>query len=139
MWRWAGVFRTTERNIGVEPWRIRPELRQLLDDARFWVDQASYAPDELAVRFHHRLVAIHLFPNGNGRHARMMADLLITRLGGRAFPWGRASLATAGDVLTSWFGIVILGAGAVSGWGGIALARTRAHRPRWPWEDPDDE
>lgn len=98
IWAWAGSYRHTERNIGVPAWRIAIDLRDLIDDARLWVEQAVYDPDELAVRFHHRLVAIHPFPNGNGRHARLMADLLVARLGGAAFTWGGVSLASAGEV-----------------------------------------
>ncbi len=96
-WRWAGRYRQSARNIGVEHWRIGVELNQLLDDVRFWVDRQSYPPDEIAVRFHHRLVLIHPFPNGNGRHARLAADLLIVSLGGARFSWGRTSLINAGE------------------------------------------
>lgn len=96
-WRWAGRYRQSARNIGVEHWRIGVELNQLLDDVRFWVDRQSYPPDEIAVRFHHRLVLIHSFPNGNGRHARLAADLLIVSLGGARFSWGRTSLINAGE------------------------------------------
>ena len=98
VWRWAGRFRTGERNIGIACWEIPVALRQLLDDARAWIECSTYPPDEVAVRFHHRLVQIHSFPNGNGRHARLMADLLVMRLGGKRFSWGSASLHTAGDV-----------------------------------------
>lgn len=98
VWRWAGKIRTTERNIGVEPWRIRTDLQQLLDDARAWVSFESYPPDEIAVRFHHRLVAVHCFANGNGRHARLAADLLALSLGQPAFTWGAGDLAPVGDV-----------------------------------------
>jgi Fic-DOC domain mobile mystery protein B len=96
VWTWAGVYRLTERNIGVPAWKIRVELKILLDDTRLWVERTVFDPDELAVRFHHRLVAIHPFPNGNGRHARLMADLLVMRLGGERFSWGRESLRDAG-------------------------------------------
>jgi len=92
VWRWAGAFRTSERNIGIAPHQIEVELHQLVDDARYWTDHKTYVPDEIALRFHHRLVAIHPFPNGNGRHARMAADLLVTRLGRPRFTWGGASL-----------------------------------------------
>jgi Fic-DOC domain mobile mystery protein B len=81
VWRWAGAFRTTERNIGVDAYRIGVELRILFDDVRYWVANGVFEPDEIAVRFHHRLVWIHPFPNGNGRHARMAADLLAVALG----------------------------------------------------------
>ena len=66
VWRWAGTFRATERNFGIESYRIQPEIRQIIDDARYWIDHGTYAPDELAVRLHHRLVFVHPFPNGNG-------------------------------------------------------------------------
>jgi Fic-DOC domain mobile mystery protein B len=95
VWRWAGRFRTTERNIGVAPHQIRTELRKLLDDVRYWIDNRTYEPDEIAVRFHHRLAWIHPFPNGNGRHARMAADLLAVALGRTRFTWGRSSLVEA--------------------------------------------
>ncbi len=98
VWTWAGNYRTTERNIGVSAWQIAPELRGLLDDTRLWKEQFVFAPDELAVRFHHRLVSIHPFPNGNGRHARLMADLLITRLGGEGFTWGGRLLGPVGQM-----------------------------------------
>jgi len=98
VWTWAGEYRTTERNIGVSAWRIATDLRGLLDDARLWCEQTVFESDELAVRFHHRLVFIHPFPNGNGRHARLMADLLAVRLGGVAFTWGGGGTAKSGDL-----------------------------------------
>ena len=97
VWRWAGKFRTTERNLGVEPYLIETELRKAIDDARYWVENNSYAPDELAVRFHHRLVSVHPFPNGNGRWSRLAADMLIVRLGGSRFTWGGADLRATGE------------------------------------------
>jgi Fic-DOC domain mobile mystery protein B len=97
VWRWAGRYRHSERNIGVEHWRISVELRQLLDDVRCWIEAQTYSPDEIALRFHHRLVLIHPFPNGNGRHARLAADLLIAAFGRPRFSWGRTSLTSAGD------------------------------------------
>lgn len=99
VWRWAGRIRTTGRNIGVEPNRIEVELHQLLGDVRFWVEHASWSPDEIAVRFHHRLVAIHPFANGNGRHARLAADLLAIRLGVPRFSWGGADLAASASTV----------------------------------------
>ncbi|NOJ44716.1 mobile mystery protein B [Bradyrhizobium archetypum] len=96
VWRWAGKFRTTERNLGVAPHLIEVSLHQVLDDARYWVENNTYPPDELAVRFHHRLVSVHPFPNGNGRWSRLAADVLIVQLGGQRFTWGGADLQTAG-------------------------------------------
>jgi Fic-DOC domain mobile mystery protein B len=98
VWRWAGEFRTSERNLGIPFYEIPVALRQLVDETKAWIEYKAYAPDEIAVRFHHRLVQIHAFPNGNGRHARLMADLLVMRLGGERFSWGRASLQDAGAV-----------------------------------------
>jgi Fic-DOC domain mobile mystery protein B len=98
VWRWAGQFRTSERNLGIPYYEIRGTLRHLLDDVRTWIECRSYTSDEIAVRFHHRLVQIHPFPNGNGRHARLMADLLVTRLGKERFSWGSARLQDGGDL-----------------------------------------
>ncbi len=80
VWRWAGSFRLTEKNIGIDPYQISVNLRVLLDDARYWVENKTYPPIELAVRFHHQLVQIHPFPNGNGRHSRIMADTILVKL-----------------------------------------------------------
>ena len=98
VWRWAGKFRTSERNLGIAHFEIRAALRQLLDDTRTWIEHKSYPPDEIAVRFHHRLVRIHAFPNGNGRHSRLMADLLVMSLGEERFSWGSVNLQDAGAV-----------------------------------------
>lgn len=79
VWSWAGKFRKTEKNIGVDPLHIPVELRNLLDDCKAQVEFSSYPPQEIALRFHHRLVKTHLFANGNGRHARIAADALLTQ------------------------------------------------------------
>jgi Fic-DOC domain mobile mystery protein B len=97
VWRWAGQYRTSERNLGIESYRIQPELRQIVEDARYWIDHGSFAPDEIAVRFHHRLVSVHPFPNGNGRWSRLVADLLIVQLKHPRFTWGSANLRAASD------------------------------------------
>lgn len=95
--KWAGRYRTTARNIGIDAFNIPMEMRQLIDDVKYWVDHKTYAPDEIAVRFSHRLVAIHPFPNGNGRLSRLAGDLLVRQLGGAAFTWGRANLIDASE------------------------------------------
>lgn len=97
VWRWAGKFRQSERNIGVDAYRITADLRQLIDDCRYWIEHGTYDPDEIATRFHHRLVLIHSFPNGNGRHARLATDLLLTERGCPPFTWGRVNLADASE------------------------------------------
>ena len=98
VWKWAGAYRQTAKNIGIEAHRVPAEMPLLFDDIRYWLENATYPPDEIAVRLHHRLAAIHPFPNGNGRHARLMADLLVERLGGEAFTWGFGRLADAGEL-----------------------------------------
>lgn len=88
VWKWAGRYRDSERNIGVAPHAISTELHKLFGDARAWEDFATYPPDECAARLHHRLAWIHPFPNGNGRCARIFADLYLTRRGAIPFTWG---------------------------------------------------
>lgn len=101
-WSWAGIFRKSDKNIGVEWQHVGVTLRNLLDDVRYQIERTTYPPDEIAARFHHRLVAIHPFPNGNGRHARMMADLLIQKLGQPKFTWGSKSLTEATETRISY-------------------------------------
>lgn len=96
VWRWAGQYRTTTRNIGVDAYRIAMDMRQVIDDVRYWVEHQTFPPDEIAVRFSHRLVAIHPFPNGNGRFSRLAGDLLARQLDRPAFTWGRTNLIDAG-------------------------------------------
>lgn len=97
VWSWAGQYRSTARNIGVDAYRIAGDVQLAIDDARYWVEHATYSPDEIAVRFSHRLVATHPFPNGNGRFSRLVGDLLARQLGQPPFTWGRASLVSAGE------------------------------------------
>lgn len=94
-WRWAGSFRKTEKSIGVDPVRIGVALRDLLDDVKCWQEWNTYPLDEQAARLHHRLVLIHPFPNGNGRHARLFTDQFLRLHGAAPFSWGRISLVNA--------------------------------------------
>ena len=96
VWRWAGEYsKERDRRIGVDFHLIPIELRGLVTEARYWRDHHSYSPDEIALRFHHRLTQIHPFPNGNGRFSRLAADLLVARLGQPRFSWGRVGLVDA--------------------------------------------
>lgn len=104
VWRWAGQVRRSEKNIGVQRQRIRAEVRNLIEDARAWREREVYGADEIAVRFHHRLVAIHPFPNGNGRHARLMADLLAMQAGRPAFSWGGGRITSTSELRTAYIG-----------------------------------
>lgn len=92
IWKWAGTFRTTERNIGAAPYEIQPKLKILLDDTKFWIENNTYSKKEIAIRFHHRLVQIHPFPNGNGRTSRIMADLIMRSFGHNGLDWGNGNL-----------------------------------------------
>jgi Fic-DOC domain mobile mystery protein B len=91
-WKWAGTFRQSNKNIGVDWTQVAVKLRNLLDNTRFQIDHKVIEPDELVVRFHHQLVWVHAFPNGNGRHARLMADVLAQQLGRPRMTWGGADV-----------------------------------------------
>jgi Fic-DOC domain mobile mystery protein B len=91
-WKWAGTFRQSNKNIGVDWTQVAVKLRNLLDNTRFQIDHAVFEADELVVRFHHQLVWVHAFPNGNGRHARLMADVLAQQLGRPRMTWGGADV-----------------------------------------------
>lgn len=96
-WKWAGDYRRTEKNLGVPVHEIREQLAASCGDVRYWLENSTYSPDEIAVRFHHRLVVIHAFPNGNGRHARLVADVLVIKLARLGFSWGAVNLITPGE------------------------------------------
>ena len=102
VWRWAGTDRKTETNLGVDPATIAEAVRNLTADGRVWAANidppGSWDADDVAVRFHHRLVSIHPFPNGNGRHSRAAADLIIVALGAEPFGWGRGDLSRPTEV-----------------------------------------
>jgi len=99
VWEWAGTKRRTNKNIGVDKTQISVELRKLIDDCKFWIDNNTYNPEEIAIRFSHRLVKIHVFPNGNGRHSRLIADILISKVfNNPVFTWGHIDLTKKGTV-----------------------------------------
>ncbi len=87
-WRWAGKYRITQKSIGIEAFRIASEIENLVSNTKTWIEFGTYSPLEIAVRFHHRLVQVHAFPNGNGRHARLTTDLLCQQLRIEPFTWG---------------------------------------------------
>jgi Fic-DOC domain mobile mystery protein B len=98
VWKWAGAFRNTNKNIGTDKWQISAELRNLLDDLSYWHQNNVYPPDEIALRFKHRLVSIHCFANGNGRHSRLMADIIIEKIYRKpVFTWGTTNLYNKSD------------------------------------------
>jgi Fic-DOC domain mobile mystery protein B len=97
-WRWAEKFRDSNKNLGVDKMMIRVELKKLFVDCPYWIDNRIFSPDEIAVRFSHRIVSVHPFPNGNGRHSRLIADVLINHgYGLPNFTWGSATLTKPGE------------------------------------------
>ncbi len=103
VWAWAGEFRKTDKNIGVDKWQIGTNLKKLLDDGLIWIEKEVYVPDELAIRFKHRLVSIRCFPNGNGRHSRLVADIIIDKIfNEQIFTWGSGNLVRSGDKRTNY-------------------------------------
>ncbi len=104
VWDWAGEKRTTNKNIGVDKNSIEPVLIHMLDDVKFWIANKTFDPIEIAIRFKHKLVSIHCFPNGNGRHARLCADILIKQLTDQdGFSWGsRVNLYQESDLRSAY-------------------------------------
>ena len=96
-WRWAGQYRMSDKTIGIQWPQILVAVRNFVDDGRLWLKEEVFSPDEAAIRLHHRLVQIHPFPNGNGRHARLWCDMLLNQNGRPTLDWGGPGLDTAGD------------------------------------------
>jgi len=92
VWSWAGTYRTTNKNLGIDPQLILPRLYEAMEQTKFWINHKTFEPHEIAARFHHTLVSIHPFPNGNGRWSRLMADILVVKLGEKRFTWGGGAL-----------------------------------------------
>jgi len=94
VWDWAGTKRKSNKNIGVDKYQISIELKNLLDDCKYLIENNTYKPDEIVIRFSHRLVKIHVFPNGNGRHSRLIADIMISNIFNKPiFTWGKSDLS----------------------------------------------
>ena len=107
VWRWSGEIRKKEKNIGIDKHRISEQLKNLLDDTAYHIANRAFPPDEIAVRFKHRLVSIHCFPNGNGRHSRLMADILIDKIFHQpVFTWGAGIPARQGDARTAYLAAI---------------------------------
>ncbi len=103
VWKWAGQFRKSDKNLGIDKWQIPTALKILLEDALFWVINKTYSPDEIAIRFKHRIVSIHCFSNGNGRHSRLMADIIIDKIFHQpVFTWGAQNLIKQGQARNTY-------------------------------------
>jgi Fic-DOC domain mobile mystery protein B len=98
VWAWAGEFRKSNKNLGVDKYQIPLDLKALLDDSLYWIESETFNPDEIAIRLKHRIVSIHCFPNGNGRHSRLMADIIIKTYQLPVFTWGTGNLVASGNV-----------------------------------------
>lgn len=108
VWIWAGQFRKSNKNIGVDKFYIGIELRQLFDDCKFWIKESTFSEDEIAIRLKHRMVKIHPFPNGNGRHSRLIADIMIERIfGKKLFSWGAENLSKQSDTRKIYINAII--------------------------------
>ena len=98
VWKWAGTYRQTERNIGCDPKEILQRIPELLANTQYWLDNKTFSTDEALLRFHHQMTRIHPFANGNGRHARMVADVVAVKCGRAEFSWGAGKdLVAKGD------------------------------------------
>ncbi len=103
VWKWAGSFRNSQKNIGVDCWNVPMELNNLIEDAKVWLKNEVFPPDEIAVRFKHRIVSIHCFSNGNGRHSRLMADIITEKLFDLDhFTWGDGDLSKESDTRSDY-------------------------------------
>ena len=107
VWAWAGKFRTTNKNLGLDKWQIPTALKNLCDDTLFWVQNETFAADEIALRFKHRIVSIHCFSNGNGRHSRLMADVIISKVYKLPlFSWGNKNLIQEGKARSNYLNAI---------------------------------
>lgn len=97
-WDWAGKLRWRQTSIGVAPEEIQNALGVLLGDVEYWLENKTYNLEEIAIRFHHKLVWIHPFPNGNGRFARLAANLMLEYSGQPRFSWGQTNLSKTSEV-----------------------------------------
>ena len=107
VWSWAGHFRKTDKNIGINKWHISSALKTLLDDTLYWIEHETFTPDEIAVRFKHRIVSIHCFPNGNGRHSRLIADIIVNKIYNLpVFSWGADNLVKKSDARANYLNAI---------------------------------
>lgn len=107
VWSWAGKFRTSEKNIGIKWVMIGVELKKLFDDTKYWIENKTYSNEEIAIRFKHRLVNIHCFPNGNGRHSRIMADIIMESIfGNKPFSWNQSNMVKADQIRKNYINAI---------------------------------
>jgi Fic-DOC domain mobile mystery protein B len=99
VWLWAGKFRKTNKNLGVDHYLVGTELKILLEDVSYWIKYNTYPAHEITIRFKHRIVSIHCFPNGNGRHSRLIADIISDHIfKNDVYSWGDSELVKGDDL-----------------------------------------
>lgn len=107
VWSWAGAFRKTNKNLGVDKSLVGISLRNLTDDCLYWINNRTFSDEETAIRFKHRIVKIHCFANGNGRHSRLMADIIISQIFDKpVFGWHNANLNKKGDARSKYLSAI---------------------------------
>ncbi|RZJ70580.1 mobile mystery protein B [Flavobacterium sp.] len=110
VWSWAGEFRKSEKNIGISWYKIGSELKMLLDDTEYWIQNEIFPNDEIAIRFKHRLVNIHCFANGNGRHSRIMADIIMEAIFGKdPFTWNNSNMVKQDETRRNYINAIRAG------------------------------
>ena len=99
VWDWAGTIRKTNKNLGIDLFQISPRLHQLLENCKYWIEHKTFSEEEIALRFKHEIVSIHVFPNGNGRHSRLMGDIIMKHIFKKPiFSWGQKDLVHKNEV-----------------------------------------
>jgi Fic-DOC domain mobile mystery protein B len=101
-WKWAGRYRKTDKNLGIPFHQIMNGIAAILGDIHYWLENETFDIEEIAIRYHHRLVWIHPFPNGNGRHARLLADVIAVKNGRERFTWGLKELKETAPARTEY-------------------------------------
>ncbi|HYX32019.1 MAG TPA: mobile mystery protein B [Oligoflexus sp.] len=101
VWKWAGRYRLTDKSIGVHWQQIPVQMSALMRDTQYWIENNTYSWDEIGARFHHKMVAIHAFPNGNGRHARLATEIVQTANDQEPFTWGAKTYSESLDQVSA--------------------------------------
>ena len=93
VWEWAGKPRKVELSIGIKAYMVPMELKKLVDDLIYWQEHKTFNTIEIASKIHHRAVQIHPFKNGNGRWARMLANIYLKQNGLAPTKWNENLLS----------------------------------------------
>jgi Fic-DOC domain mobile mystery protein B len=77
IWSWAGEIRTTQKNIGVSANIVTAELGVIAIESEKRHSETGDLVIATAAEFHHRAVWVHPFEDGNGRWARLLANIWL--------------------------------------------------------------